>query len=139
MEFIVRRLSEEALLTRPGDEITQNYASRTWPMLLNEEPKELVYNRDRQRFELAEFGQWFGSWLQGRVNTQPMKEILRDSRTIIGRYGLTVGVWYTWEHSKKRMAERVTDIAEFIYFKVPQSEYIPGLEKLAGWDELESD
>ena len=137
MEIILSRLAQEALYGRPGDERTQNYASIMWPIMDPEGPKVIAYNRDREGFEKIDFGQFLGNWFQGRVNTQPMKDVLRDARTIRGRYGLSVAAWYAWEHARNKLGDRITSAAEFIYFKVPYSEYIPGLEKLAGWDELE--
>ncbi len=137
MEIILRQLTKEALYGRPGDEKTQNYASILWPIMDPEGPKVIAYNRDRQGFEKIDFEQFLGSWFQDRVNSQPMKDVLRDARTIKGRYGLSVGTWYAWEHAKNKLGHRITSAAEFIYFKVPYSYNIPGLEKLAGWGELE--
>lgn len=64
MEIILRRLAQESLYGRPGDERTQNYASIMWPILDPEGPKVIAYNRDRQGFEKIDFEQFLGSWFQ---------------------------------------------------------------------------
>lgn len=137
-EILVRRLSEQAPLARYSD-ATERYGSKIWGVLtLEGEWGALVYSRSRQRFEVAGYTEWLRNWLDGKLDTsdQPV-DILRDSKTILGGYGLFVGAWYLYEHSKYRLVDQITTAAEFIYFNVPYSGYIPGLERLAGWGPLE--
>ena len=137
MEVIVRKLAEKAPLVRPADEATQSYGSKMWWILNPEGPTELLYNLGRQRFEIAEYGYWLKTFLGGHVDEKPMREVLRTSMTIKRNYGLSVGVMYFWKHSMSRLEDKITAAAEFIYFKVPYSEHIPGLEKLSGWGPLD--
>lgn len=128
------RLIRQASVTQLNDSMAQRYSDKFWNIPdIEEEPSLLLYNRDRKQFEIVDSRQWLINWLQGLSNPQTLKEVLVDSRNITEKYGRSAGLWYMWECSSQRVADRgkhvVTSSAEFIYYKVPYGYNFPFIEK----------
>lgn len=134
---IVEKLAEKAPLVRPGDEMSEHYDSHDWFTLGGDSINDLIYNLDRHQFELTQFGDSIAHWLHGLSDEQPIADVLKESRTIKGRYGLKVAVWYTKEHILSRTQRKMKDIIktpfEFIYDEVPYGIYFPFIEHIIDW------
>ena len=131
---MIERLANQAPLARPGDELTQRYADRSWRVRDSVEATLLVYNRDRKQFEITDVSQRFVNWVNGLSDPQPINEILEEAKIISGNYGRSVGAWYILEHGSSRLSQRSRDLvrfsAEFVRDRVPYGYSFPFIDKL---------